>query len=808
MEAIKIEVAGNIARVIEKPLRITSGTVGLPVEFTFDSQWEGLSKIAVFQAGYVRKDMEVVDDATVVPMEITVKPNVRLNIGVYGVNEDSSVAIPTIWANAGQIRDGAVPGGSTGSDIGIAKKYYDEAMQAAKNADASAKKAESEAGVAETNADRAEASAKEADVARSNAQVFANDAGEANRQAEEAADRAEEAAKRAEAGSGASIIVAVDEGNVATHNAAEIYDAIENKQTVVYRHDDRLGSEFISLKTATPDVAVFSKTGYPTEFDIFNIEIDSNGTVNYQTSSGSTLVQQAVEKVETDTAPVSYLPQDPTHEQQAQARENIGVNPYYCTTREALGIAYEDVNADYIFGLYDALMAEYPDRVQKNEVHNDDGTFTNYEYVISTGEYSTDGAYVKIYGKDPYAKKPKFLVLSGIHGNERNTVYSTYRFIRDVLNGHNVPDAFREGAIISVMPIGTPSAFNAFLRQNDNAVDINRNFDSEWASGTSVDDKGNRLTHGSAAASEKETQAIAKWLNANSDAKLYIDFHNSGALNEKVLVFGLPDDSVAGTARKIALRGVDHIIPYWRDVIGYPDKVEANGVTDDGTGREVKERDTIYSYSATAALGGASFAYAQNVVGIPSFTLETAVYYGNHTDWIANITADSPEAVAMGAEALGNILIEFYNNEVTNMATVDSKLDNILDRVNSGFHTESGVLVIDEDINGGTSIISTKIPCTSGAKMLTLQADDDTYAKIVASPGAYWTIGCFGNCVTKVGGYDNRGYLARMIPYPNDSTKWYAADAGTTFDNTDGFSFNHVAMKAGRYNWTAYYWNE
>ena len=209
MEAIKIEVAGNIARVIEKPLRITSGTVGLPVEFTFDSQWDGLSKIAVFQAGYVRKDMMVVDDATVVPMEIMVKPNVRLNIGVYGVNEDDSVAIPTIWANAGQIRDGAVPGGSTGSDIGMAKKYYDEAMQAAKDADASAKKAESEAGVAETNADRAEASAKEAAVARSNAQVFANDAGESNRQAKEAAERSEAAADRAESAGGGGSSYAV-----------------------------------------------------------------------------------------------------------------------------------------------------------------------------------------------------------------------------------------------------------------------------------------------------------------------------------------------------------------------------------------------------------------------------------------------------------------------------------------------------------------------------------------------------------------------------------------------------------------------
>ena len=164
---------------------------------------------------------------------------------------------------------------------------------------------------------------------------------DAQKRAEEAADRAEAAADRAEsAGGGESgcggITVSVDEGNTATHNAAEIYDAIENKQTVVYRHDDRLGSEFISLKTATPDVAVFSKTGYPTEFDIFNIEIDDQGAVSYKTSFSSELVAQAVEKVETDTAPVSYLPQDPTPEQQAHARKNVAA-----LAEEAVCVSYE-----------------------------------------------------------------------------------------------------------------------------------------------------------------------------------------------------------------------------------------------------------------------------------------------------------------------------------------------------------------------------------------------------------------------------------------------------------------------------------
>lgn len=151
----------------------------------------------------------------------------------------------------------------------------------------------------------------------------------AQEKAEEAADRAEAAADRAEsAGGGESggggITVSIGEGNTATHTALEIYDAIQNKKTVVFHHTGRLIDEFVPLKISKPDLAVFSKPGYPTEFDIFDIEIDNSGTISYNTHFSSALVNQAVDKVETDIAPVSYLPQTLTPERKAQARDNIG----------------------------------------------------------------------------------------------------------------------------------------------------------------------------------------------------------------------------------------------------------------------------------------------------------------------------------------------------------------------------------------------------------------------------------------------------------------------------------------------------
>ena len=124
MDGIKIEVTGNIVRVVERPARITSGTVGLPVEFTFDKPWEDLTKTAVFRAGCQERLAEINEGKATVPWEVLEKHNVRLSVGVFGVNDDGTVAIPTIWTNVGVIYEGAsLEGYATGnSPVSIWRK--------------------------------------------------------------------------------------------------------------------------------------------------------------------------------------------------------------------------------------------------------------------------------------------------------------------------------------------------------------------------------------------------------------------------------------------------------------------------------------------------------------------------------------------------------------------------------------------------------------------------------------------------------------------------------------------------------------
>ena len=111
MEKIKLRVTGNVLEVIERPGVITSGAVGLPVEFVFDSQWDGLQKTAVFKAG--DKIVTVADPemGTVVPWEVLTLPNLFLQVGVYGAKSDGTVVIPTLWAKVAGIYTGTDPTG-------------------------------------------------------------------------------------------------------------------------------------------------------------------------------------------------------------------------------------------------------------------------------------------------------------------------------------------------------------------------------------------------------------------------------------------------------------------------------------------------------------------------------------------------------------------------------------------------------------------------------------------------------------------------------------------------------------------------
>ena len=118
MEIAKIKVSGATASA-EKESKITAGMVGVTVRMQYADIWDGLHKTVVFRAGTVTKDVITDDEVVTVPKEVAAAKDVYLQVGVYGVDAEGNLVIPTIWAGLGTVRDGADPSGDAETDASL-----------------------------------------------------------------------------------------------------------------------------------------------------------------------------------------------------------------------------------------------------------------------------------------------------------------------------------------------------------------------------------------------------------------------------------------------------------------------------------------------------------------------------------------------------------------------------------------------------------------------------------------------------------------------------------------------------------------
>ena len=90
---------------------IPRGIVGavVAVEYT-DPAWDSLLNTVVFR-GAATKDVLDAGNEIVIPAEVVSKAGGSLYMGVYGVNAENHVAIPTIWTELGVIQGAATPSG-------------------------------------------------------------------------------------------------------------------------------------------------------------------------------------------------------------------------------------------------------------------------------------------------------------------------------------------------------------------------------------------------------------------------------------------------------------------------------------------------------------------------------------------------------------------------------------------------------------------------------------------------------------------------------------------------------------------------
>ena len=79
--------------------------------FVFNDEWDNLGKTAVFSCGCVTKDVMIIDNKAILPHELLVTDNIGeiVYVGVYGIDGEGNVIIPTVKCRAGILREGTDP---------------------------------------------------------------------------------------------------------------------------------------------------------------------------------------------------------------------------------------------------------------------------------------------------------------------------------------------------------------------------------------------------------------------------------------------------------------------------------------------------------------------------------------------------------------------------------------------------------------------------------------------------------------------------------------------------------------------------
>lgn len=107
IKTLSFSVTGQRIEIVE-PAMLVAGTVNIyNASFSFDADWDGFQRTAVFSCGSVSREQLLTDDACTLPWEVLTAGK-YLRVGVYGTKGEKR--LPTIWTeHALYISSGAGP---------------------------------------------------------------------------------------------------------------------------------------------------------------------------------------------------------------------------------------------------------------------------------------------------------------------------------------------------------------------------------------------------------------------------------------------------------------------------------------------------------------------------------------------------------------------------------------------------------------------------------------------------------------------------------------------------------------------------
>lgn len=179
----------------------------------------------------------------------------------------------------------------------------------------------------------------------------------------------------------------------------------------------------------------------------------------------------------------------------------------------------ENSTATYFYNLYNELVQKFSNNFSAITWGNDEADVPLIYYKW-TPDFVNSYADGYIY-KQTNTKRCIFIT-SGLHGEEKESIISVYRVIKEWLNGNNGGEYIKNNFVLYILPCVNGYGINNNLRNNANNVNINKNFPDGFTPSSD---------HGQTALSEQSSKFVSQVLNTaiaecGSQSVMFIDSHN------------------------------------------------------------------------------------------------------------------------------------------------------------------------------------------------------------------------------------------------------------------------------------------
>ncbi len=166
------------------------------------------------------------------------------------------------------------------------------------------------------------------------------------------------------------------------------------------------------------------------------------------------------------------------------------------------------LTSDVVYTKYDEFVANHPAHWSRTLGTNETTGLPVYQYEYVPEQLKN---YNEVY--------PEILVITGTHGDEKQSIAATMRFFEDLTEnwqGNELLKTLRRNLKFTVIPCLNVWGVDNHSRDNANGVNINRDFPEDWSEGTDT---------GTTPLSQPESQYIQNLLESEKDIMFAIDFH-------------------------------------------------------------------------------------------------------------------------------------------------------------------------------------------------------------------------------------------------------------------------------------------